>query len=73
MNNFGEYITPEEAKAAGDSRSLRELRKLAKRPKRICCFCDQEVWRYSGTDMCFSCTTGESDASGDSELILEAK
>ena len=73
MNNFGRYITPEQAKASGDTRSLKELRKLARRSVRTCCNCDEEVWRYGGTDMCFSCTTGEADASGDFELIPEAK
>ena len=68
MNNFGKYITPEEAKAGGDSRSLKTLRRLAAKPVRICCNCDEEVWRYGGTDLCFSCTTGEADASEDFEL-----
>jgi hypothetical protein len=67
MNNYAAYITPEQARANGDTRSLGELRALA-RNKKKCCNCDEPVWRYGGCGMCFSCTTGESDASGDYEL-----
>lgn len=71
MNNFYSYITPEQAKANGDTRSLKELRHLARQPEKTCCNCDEKVWRYGGCDMCFSCTTGEADASEDYELRAE--
>jgi hypothetical protein len=68
MNNFHSYITPEKAVELGDERSLKELKALAKSHGR-CEVCRQEqAWKYVGTEMCFSCTTGESDASEDYEL-----
>ncbi len=70
MNNFGAYITPKQAKEEyGDSRSLKELTALANRKDRTCCNCDEKQWKYAGCGMCFSCTTGEADASEDMELI----
>lgn len=33
-----------------------------------CMVCDQPVWAFGGCDMCFSCTTGEADASDDYEF-----
>lgn len=33
------------------------------------CDCGNPVWRYGRTGMCFPCTTGESDASEDYEII----
>jgi hypothetical protein len=67
VNNFAEFITPEKAKEFGDVRSLKELRHLAKL-KGKCSNCDEHVWRYGTGDLCFSCTTGEADASGDYEI-----
>jgi len=63
---FKKLITPQEAKTLGDGRSLGELENLA--ASRATCDCGQPVWRYGGVDLCFSCTTGESDASDDYEL-----
>jgi hypothetical protein len=68
MNNFAEYITPERAKENGDSRSLAALKALAARKDRICENCDEMAWRLGGVGLCFSCTTGEADASEDYEL-----
>lgn len=71
MNNFI-FITPEELikKHPDTDRSLEELKELAAQPDRTCDVCEQEnVWKYGDLDMCFSCTTGEWDASGDYELI----
>lgn len=62
------YITPAEAKEKGDTRSLQELVALSRQKARTCCNCDNPVWKYGGGDMCFPCTTGESDASSDYEL-----
>jgi hypothetical protein len=33
-----------------------------------CCVCHQPIWALGGCDMCFSCTTGEADASEDYEF-----
>lgn len=67
------YITPSELlKRHPDCEaSLAELRKRANAPDAECCNCDAPVWKFAGLDMCFSCTTGEADASGDYELLPE--
>lgn len=71
MDNYGGYITPEKAKAFGDVRSLKELRNRA-RIRGKCSVCHQfPIWRYGVSDLCFSCTTGEHDASNDFELTEE--
>jgi hypothetical protein len=67
MNNYAEYITPEKAKEIGDGRSLEELKRLAK-SKGKCVVCGAPVWKYAGQGLCFTCTTGEADASEDYEL-----
>lgn len=37
----------------------------------LCESCEEEpIWRYGGCEMCFTCTTGESDMSEDFELEL---
>lgn len=64
---FAEYLTPEQAIEKGTMESLKTLYKMA-RINRKCCNCENPVWRYSGTDMCFPCVTGETDASEDYEL-----
>lgn len=69
MSNFSDYITPAEAKSLGDERTIARLEKLAVR-NRKCCNCDEKAWNYGDSDMCFTCTTGESDASNDYELRL---
>jgi hypothetical protein len=66
--NFAEYITPEKAIELGDTRTLKEL-KAAQKSGGRCIVCGAPNWRYGGCDMCFSCTTGESDASEDYELV----
>jgi hypothetical protein len=68
MNNYGGYITPEEAIKAGDTRTLKELQYLAKKKTGKCVVCGDAEWKYAGCNMCFSCTTGESDASDDLEI-----
>lgn len=74
MNNFGAYITPEEAKRLDDEtpggrrKSLRYYKKWSK--NNSWCQCGQErVWKWGGTGLCFSCTTGEADASDDYEIL----
>ena len=68
MNNYAEYITPEKAKELGDTRTLEEIRDCLKSRKK-CIVCKAPTWKYGGQDMCFTCTTGEADASEDCELV----
>jgi hypothetical protein len=69
MNNFQASITPAEAVRGGDSRSLGILYVLASIAPRRCAGCGRfPAWRYAGLDLCFTCVTGEQDASRDCEL-----
>lgn len=75
MFNFAEYITPEKAKELNDSikggkrRSLKYYRNCAKNDS-LCEVCKvNPVWKFADTGMCFACTTGETNASKDYELI----
>ena len=71
MNDFGEYITPLLAYNLNKAHSTRKLAWYVKRSNlnAVCDVCgSQPVWKYGGTDMCFSCTTGQTDASDDYEL-----
>jgi hypothetical protein len=95
MNNFADYLTPEQAYEINknevciqiggshiciqstldseakdkDNTTLAEWKRRASiRGKCIVCK-EEDKWRYADTDMCFSCTTGEADASGDYELL----
>lgn len=55
----------------GQTHTLEELHKLA-RIRGMCEVCGElPIWRLVNTGMCFPCTTGESDASDDYELIEE--
>lgn len=69
MNNFKHFITPEQAREKGDTRSLEYLTELANQPDEVCENCTENIWKYADCGLCFSCTTGESDASDDYELI----
>ena len=72
MTIFGEYITPEEAKKLGDERSLSELKELLTIKDEECVNCSNKIWLFghgAETGLCFTCTTGEADASEDYELI----
>lgn len=71
MNNFGEYIKPAQAKKFGDENG--DPHPLSYWQQRAaengtCENCHEMAWRYGGTGLCFSCTTGEADASDDMEL-----
>lgn len=76
MNNFIHFLTPKQAKAKDDQTKggrrepLSYYKWLAKNDG-TCLNCDEKVWRLGNTDMCFSCTTGEADASDDYELFEE--
>jgi len=72
MNNFT-LITPEEyVKIPGNERkSLEAAQKKAARPPRMCSVCEVEhEWKLGGTGLCFTCSTGENDASDDYELVV---
>ena len=70
--NFAELITPEKAaelhKGLAGAKTVEQYRKLASKKVR-CQVCGQPAWRMVDTGLCFSCTTGESDASDDYELV----
>lgn len=58
-----------------DTDELRESLMVAverKKKGETCINCDQSIWAIGsaviGTDMCFSCTAGEADASEDYEI-----
>lgn len=68
------YITPSKLlkKHPNSELSLIELQAIANQPDAICPTCGNEpVWKYGQCGMCFTCTTGEADASDDYELIPE--
>jgi len=66
------YITPSELlKEYPDAGTLEGLCALANAEESTCCNCSNSVWKYGQTDMCFSCVTGETDASEDYELTPE--
>ena len=70
MNNFYAFLSPEEYFKLGKEtpqRSLKTIRRLA-RNNGSCENCDEHVWRLADTGLCFSCTTGEADASDDYEI-----
>ena len=71
---FAEIITPERAMELHNSiksnpqTTLQYWQKQAKINK-LCPVCRAEpIWRWGQSDMCFSCTTGESDPSDDYEI-----
>lgn len=65
------FITPEKAAEIDVNeprRAVEHFRRLAKK-NQTCDICDEPAWKYGETGMCFTCTTGEADASDDYELI----
>ena len=75
MFTFAKYLTPEEAKKLDDHleggrRQPIEYYKQLARNNSLCEVCEfNPVWKLADTGMCFACTTGETDASNDYELI----
>lgn len=71
---FAELISPEKAKRLHDEVNPKQklpIQYWTKRAhiNRLCEICHAEpVWRFGGTDMCFTCVTGEADPSDDYEL-----
>ena len=71
MNNFT-MITVDELIKMFPLEMKREklLRHSASLPDELCSVCKTEkAWKYGGCGMCFSCTSGEADASKDFELL----
>ncbi len=75
MSNFAAFLTPEEyvakcaksgIEAVGEN-SIERIQAKAK-DEGTCLNCDEHVWRLGGCELCFTCTTGESDASEDYEV-----
>lgn len=69
MFNFT-YITPEKAAELGVINEITDVnyyRELAQK-EGACEVCGNPIWKIADTGMCFSCTTGETDASDDYEL-----
>ncbi len=64
------YITPQQAKKLGDTRTLSELIEASNLDEE-CDVCGRPIWKYghgADTGLCFTCTTGEADDSDDYEL-----
>ena len=51
-----------------DSHTLKELNRMAS-SRSECIVCGQPAWKLGNCNLCFSCTTGESDDSDDYELV----
>ena len=69
-HQFAELLTVNQAVRRKVTQfSRKELEKMA-RDNSSCEVCDRPSWRFAGLGMCFTCITGESDASDDSELKL---
>jgi len=66
-DNFNWLSTFEDAARAKVSLTRKEFNRQS-RDNRKCCNCENHVWRLAQTGMCFSCTTGETDASDDYEV-----
>lgn len=71
MHNFT-YTTPSElVRKHPDGINFQELKRRSRLPDKECENCNQLAWKYADNGLCFSCTTGESDASEDYELVPE--
>jgi len=70
-HQFAEYLTPKQAhKKMPELGTLKEFQERAKYNQE-CDVCGMRpAWRLTGLGMCFTCTTGESDAGEDFELEL---
>ena len=67
MNNFNAFLTPEDYKARGSEVPIKVLRTRSEKSG-TCCNCGEHIWRLVDNGLCFSCTTGESDAGEDYEI-----
>lgn len=72
--NFGRWLnTYEKARAVIPSLSEENYLRIASNDGRCYCCKQRHVWRLAHTGMCFTCTTGESDASDDYEIGTKYK
>jgi len=62
------FLKTFEAAHAVDQNITEEGFNRASKDNRRCYVCNRHVWRYAGTGLCFTCTTGEADSSDDYEL-----
>lgn len=67
------FITPEDYIALCVRRGRKSDESLKELQSRVesdadCIVCGQPAWKLVGTDLCFTCTIGEADASDDYEL-----
>ena len=70
-NNFCEFLDTEEKVRAYEKEcgGVKPGEMVARmKDSGACENCDEHIWRLAGTGLCFSCTTGESDASEDYEI-----
>ena len=67
------YITPKQAADLGVSDGNKDAKYYTKLAKKVgkCDNCSNPRWKLIDNDLCFSCTTGETDASEDYELLQE--
>ena len=61
------FITPEEAAAIDSRHTPEQWRKIAT-SNPACEVCGRAAWKFGDVGMCFTCATGEADASDDYEL-----
>lgn len=70
MTTFAAFLSPEEAitrKICTPALSLLELLAMAHNNE-SCNNCGEHVWRLANCGLCFSCTTGQLNASDDYEV-----
>ncbi len=71
MNNFGSYLTPDQAIERYEGITRGEFLRRARAPALMCEACGKhETWRIVSNGMCFTCTTGRQDASQDHDLLV---
>jgi hypothetical protein len=73
MHTFAKLLTPEQymkrQRGIIGGLTLAEVTAAAAAPPATCEVCSENpVWRLGGVGLCFTCTTGEADASEDYEL-----
>ena len=68
------FVTPTQLikEHPDEAQKFKHYIRLSRLPESICEVCEaMPAWKYVETGMCFTCTTGESDASDDYELLRE--
>lgn len=69
-HKFAKLLTVKQALKMNVVPATREELEERARDNSECEVCGRPVWRIVGIGMCFTCTTGEADASEDFELKL---